>query len=154
MNTVAATQALPPAPSNQRERLVIEAEVWKDIEGGPDTFCVTTEDAACEPMSPARFLGMVTEARAKLDRMERLAREFEARDTLAAILAEHDLTLVEVDLQEVAAFGPDLARCLGCWAGKENGRLIVWVPAGQDPITRTNAVASLVNDPRSVVREG
>jgi hypothetical protein len=144
-----------PSPHNeQRVRLVLEAEIWKDIDGGPDTFCATTDKLACEPMSPARFLGLLEEATTKLDAMKRLALEFEARNTLAAIIAEHDLTLIEVDMRTVAAIDPDVPAALRCWAGKHNGRLIVWVPKDQDPVERVNAIADLVNDPNSVVREG
>lgn len=143
-----------PAIDEQRVRVVLEAEIWKDIEGGPDSLCLTTDVHATEPVSPARMLRMVEETRAKLNDIERLAKVFEARDTLAAIIAEHDLTLVEVDMRTVAEFAGSLANRLGCWAGRENGRLVVWVPKDQDPIARTNAVADLVNAPGSIVREG
>jgi len=137
------TATMPSPQAEQRVRLVLEAEVWKDIEGGPDTFCVTTEDMACEPVSPARFLGMVSDARAQLDRMERLAREFEARDTLAAILAEHHARLEEWDT-DVA--DPLLRARFAAAAYVENGQLVVVVPLGQDPVQRVSAVANAVND--------
>ncbi|MFJ8027421.1 hypothetical protein [Streptomyces sp. NPDC096311] len=135
-----------PAPRSQCVRLVLEAEIFQDLEGGPDELVVTTDELACEPVAPARLRRMVADARATLDAIERLARRYEAEDTLRAILAEHDLTLVEVAMDEVAEFGPDLAARLQCWSGKENGRQIVWVPQGQDPVERVDAIAKLVND--------
>jgi hypothetical protein len=148
------TATAPSTPTDQRVRLVIEAEIFQDPDGGPDSLIVTTDELACEPTVPARFLRMIEEGHAKLNAMKLMALEYEARDTLAAIIAEHDLTLIEVDMRTVTEFAGDLADRLGCWAGRDNDRVIVWVPAGQDPFARTNAVADLVNDPHSVVREG
>ncbi|MET7514038.1 hypothetical protein ABZS88_11260 [Streptomyces sp. NPDC005480] len=77
--------------TDQRVRLVIEAEIFQDPDGGPDSLIVTTDDLACEPMSPARLRGMVADARAQLDQIERIANEHEAHDTLRVIVAEHEL---------------------------------------------------------------
>jgi len=144
-----------PAPREQSLSTFLHVETMNDLDDGRPTLVAGTESNLgdlCET-SPARARGLVADARARLDQAERLINEYEAATTLAAILAEHDLTLVEVDLRTVAEFAGDLAPRLACWAGKENGRVIVWVPAGQDPVKRTNAVADLVNDPASVVHE-
>lgn len=131
--------------TDQRVRFVLEAEIFPDPDGGPDTFIATTDDLACEPVSPARFLGMVEEGYAELNAMKRMALEFEARDTLRAIVAEHDLQLEEVDTELL--FPPHLRDKLQAWYGEvEDGKKIVAVPLGQDPIERVNAVAALVND--------
>ncbi|MFF1685960.1 hypothetical protein [Streptomyces sp. NPDC058254] len=142
--TASASMATP-APIDQRVRLVIEAEIFQDPEGGPDSLIVTTDDLACEPMSPARLLGMVADARAQLAQIDRLAREYEARDTLRAIVAEHDLQLEELDTELL--FPEHLRDKLQAWYGEvEDGKKIVAVPLGQDPIERVNAVAALVNE--------
>lgn len=132
-----------PTPTDKRIRLVIEAEIFQDDEGGPDSLILTNDELACEPTSPARLRGMVAGARAKLDQIERLAREYEARDTLRAIIAEHSLNLYEDDLSDL----PELAEIVTCFAYHcKDGRTIVVVPQGQDPIERVNAVADLVNN--------
>ncbi|MGW6142139.1 hypothetical protein [Streptomyces sp. NPDC055140] len=145
MTRVSMATASSPTPTDQRVRLVLEAENFQDPDGGPDSLIVTTDDLACEPMSPARLLGMVADARAQLDAMERIAKEFEARDTLRAIVAEHDLQLEELDTETL--FPEHLRGQLMAWYGEvEDSKKIVAVPAGQNPIERVNAVAALVND--------
>ena len=148
----------PPASTLPEQSLsaFFHVETMNDLDDGRSTLLTATETnlGDLRETSPARALGMLADARAQLDQAEQLIKEHEARDPLAAILAEHGLTLIEVDMRTVAEFADDLAPHLRCWAGKDNGRLIVWVPKGQDPIERVNAVVALVNDPASVVREG
>lgn len=142
--TASASMAMP-APTAQRVRFVLEAEIFQDPDGEPDSLIVTTDDLACEPVSPARLLGMVTSARAQLDQIERLAHEYEARDTLRAIVSEHNLQLEEVDTEIL--FPPHLRDKLSAWYGEvENGKKIVAVPLGQDPTERVNAVAALIHE--------
>lgn len=132
-----------PAPRAQCIRLVLEAEIWQDSDGGPDTLCVTTDELACEPIVPARLRGMVAEARAKLGQIERLAGEHEARDTLRAILAEHDAELEEWDTSTAPLMLRDTFMAA---AHRENGQMTVAVPAGQDPIERVDAVVRALTD--------
>lgn len=136
-----------PALTDQRVRLVIEAEIFQDLDGGPDSLIVTTDELACQPISPARLLGMVADARAQLDEIERLAKEYEARDTLAAILAEHDVQMEEWD---TGSLDPKLRDRFVAFAmlHKDGSRLVV-VPEGQNPIERLAAVAELIVDLRS-----
>jgi hypothetical protein len=144
MSNFATATASSPTPTDQRVRLVLEAEIFQDPDGGPDSLIVTTDELACQPTAPARLLGMAAEARAKLDQIERLAREYEAQDTLRAIVAEHELKIEEWD---TATLDPKLRRGFVAFAmlHKDGSRLIV-VPQGQDPIERVNAIAGLVND--------
>lgn len=132
-----------PAPTAQRIRLVIEAEIFQDPDGGPDSLIVTTDELACEPTVPARLLGMVAKARAQLDQIERLANEYEARDTLRAIIAEWDLELEELDASTLPEKIRDAFQAFHCTPKGE--RAVIVVPQGQDPIERVNAVARLVN---------
>lgn len=125
----------------QRVRLVIEAEIFTDPDGGPDSLIATTDAMACEPVCPARMLSMVAAAEAKLADIKRLAKVFEARDTLAAIIAEHDLKVEEWD---TADLDPSLRERLEAWHWIENGEHVVAVPKGQDVIERLNAITSLV----------
>jgi hypothetical protein len=144
MTHSATTATAPSTPTDQRVRLVIEAEIFQDLDGGPDSLIVTTDVLACQPTAPARLLGMVAEARAKLDHIERLAKEYEARDTLRAIVAEHGLVLEELDTDTL--FPEHLRGKLKAWYGEVDGTRIIAVPAGQDPVERVNVVAALVND--------
>ncbi|MGV4890379.1 hypothetical protein ACSR0Z_27945 [Streptomyces viridosporus] len=131
------------APSTQPVRLVLEAEIFQDPEGGPDSLIVTTDELACEPVVPARFLSMIADAQAKLDAMKRMALVYEAEDTLRAIIAEHQLHLEEWDVANLAPEYRDKFIAFAALTG--DGQRIVVVPAGQDPIERVNAVAHLVN---------
>ena len=133
-----------PAAQEQRVRLVLEAEVFQDPDGGPDSLIATTDKLACEPMSPARLLGMVAEARAQLDQMERIAREFEARGTLAAIVAEHHLHVEEWDIANLDE--KFRGKFVAFAALTTDGQRIVVVPKGQDPIERLAGVTELVRD--------
>jgi len=145
-----------PAPSEQSLSTFLHVEIMNDLDDGRPTLCTAAETNLGDfrETSPARLLGMVADARKKLDGIERLAKVFEAEDTTRAILAEHGLTLVEVDDASIAEHFGALAPSLSCWAGREGGQLTVWVPAGQDPIQRVNALVELVNALDSVVREG
>ncbi|MEU9285996.1 hypothetical protein AB0D57_15030 [Streptomyces sp. NPDC048275] len=134
-----------PAPREQSISVTLTAEVMVDLDDGRPTLVAATESnlGDLRETSPARLRAMVADARAQLDAIERLARECEARDTLRAIIAEHSLNLYEDDLSDL----PDVARTFACFAMRhKDGRTIVVVPAGQDPIERVNAVAELVND--------
>lgn len=156
MSTVSETATAPSTPVEQSISLVLEAEVMADADTGRLSLVASTDHHMTDlaEVSPARLRGMVADARKQLDAIERLAKVFEAEDTIRAILAEHDLAMVEVDMAEAAEYFGPLTPRLRCWAGKENGRLVVRVPKGQDPIQRVNALAALVNDAGSVVREG
>ncbi|MFG2855668.1 hypothetical protein ACGFZ9_34210 [Streptomyces mirabilis] len=143
-NKVPTATASSPLPRAQCTRVVLEAEIWQDPDGGPDTLCVTTDELACEPTVPARLRRMVVDARATLDKMERLADEQEARDTLAAIVAENDLQVEEWNADSLDPKMRD--RFVAFLAVPKKGRTIVVVPEGQDPVERVNAVAGLVAD--------
>lgn len=133
-----------PTSIDQRVRLVIEAEIFQDSEGGPESLIVTTDTLACEPTSPARLLGMVADARAQLDQVEQLANKYEAADTFRAIVAEHNLIVEEWDTSTLdlklrssfVAFAALLA----------NGDRVIVVPPKQDPVERLAAVASLIRE--------
>lgn len=143
MSHSATTTTAPSTPTDQRVRLVLEAEIFQDPDGGPDSLIVTNDKLACEPIVPARFRGLIADARAELDRMERLVLEHEARDTLRAILAEHDLELEELD---ASTLPEKIRNGFGAFHCKpKNGRGVIVVPQGQDPIERVNFVADLAN---------
>lgn len=132
-----------PAAQDQRGRLVLEAEIFQDPDGGPDSLIVTTDELACEPVSPARLLGMVADARAQLDAVERLAKVYEAEDTIRAILAEHNAQLEEWNTESLE---PKMRDKFVALVMVQHGRPLIVVPKGQDPIERVSAIAGLVND--------
>jgi hypothetical protein len=139
INGVQVPIARPVEPSI---RLVLEAEIFQDPDGGPDSLIVTTDTLACEPTAPARLRVMVEEARAQLDQIERLARVYEAQDTLRGILAEHNLPIEEWD---PATLSPWLRDHLTSFCMYGGDTPLVIVPKGQDPIERVNSVAKLIN---------
>ncbi|MFE5079929.1 hypothetical protein [Streptomyces mirabilis] len=137
-----ATPALP----EQSISTFLSAEVMVDADNGQPALVASTEVnlGDLREISPTRLLGLVADTRAKLDQIERLAREYEARDTLRAIVAEHELVLEELDTDTL--FPEHLRGKLKAWYGEIDGARIVAVPVGQDPVERANVVAALVND--------
>ncbi len=132
-----------PAIDEQRVRLVLEAEIFQDPDGGPDSLIYSTDTVACEPVSPARMLGMIADAHTQLAAMERMAREFEARDTLAAMLDEAGLVLEEWPTDSL---DERVRHQLRAVYFNDEGRPTVVVPQGQDLIERVNAVSTLIGD--------
>ncbi|MEV5940326.1 hypothetical protein [Streptomyces sp. NPDC051994] len=130
-------------PDDRHCQLVLEAEIFQDPDGGDDSLIVTTDDLACEPVSPARLRLMVAEARTKLDEIERLAAVYEAEDTIRAIVAEHDIDLQEWDGAELP---PRLRKQFVAFGVLDkHDQLIIMVPTGQDPIQRAAILAHLGN---------
>lgn len=142
MNHIATTATAPSTPTDQRVRLVIEAEIFQDSEGGPDSLIVTTDSLACEPTSPARLLGMVEEARAQLDQIERLAQVHEAEGTFRAIVAEHNLTVEEWDTSTLNSKLRKGFRAFGALLA--TGERLIVIPRDQDPIERVDAVVHIL----------
>jgi hypothetical protein len=134
-------------PTERTVSLVLEAEVMADSDTGRLALIASTDHHMTDlvDVSPARLRQMVDEARTRLDEFERLASEYEARDTLSAILAEHDLTLIEAPFDKLASIDGDLATRLGCWVMETpDGRGYVVVPSDQDPIERLETVSAFV----------
>lgn len=143
MQHLASSMPLASTPTDQCVRLVLEAEIFQDPDDGPDSLIYSTDTVACEPVSAARMLDMVAEARTKLDRIERITREFEARDTLAAMLDEAGLALEEWPTDSL---DERIRHQLRAVYFNDEGRPTVVVPQGQDLIERVNAVSTLIGD--------
>lgn len=146
MTSSTSTAAPTSTPTEQCLTLAIEIETMADSDTGQLALIGSTgfhqEDLT--QVSPARARGMISQAHAKLNEMMRLVDEYEAREILAAIIAEHDLTLEERD---TATLDPDLRDILQCLAIRTtDGRTTIVVPAGQNPIVRTAVVAEFIND--------
>lgn len=144
MNTVTAASMATPLPTEQSISVTLTAEVMHDLDDGRPTLIAATESnlGDLRETSPARLRGMVAQARAQLDRIERLANEHEARDTLRAIAAEHDLLLFEDDMSDLPQ--PTALTCICMY--RTNGPKVVVVPADQNPIVRLAVIAELVDD--------
>ncbi|MEU3613471.1 hypothetical protein ABZ725_14305 [Streptomyces sp. NPDC006872] len=138
-------------PTERSLSLSLEAEVMADADTGRLALVASTDPQLSDfaETSPARLRQMVTAARACLAEFERLADEQEARDTLAALLAEQDVAMIEAPLDKLMDVNDDLADRLACWAMESpDGRHYVIVPAGQDPIARVAAVRRVIEDMR------
>jgi hypothetical protein len=133
-----------PAPREQSLSNFLHVEIMNDLDNGRPTLVTATETnlGDLRETSPARALGMVADARAQLDRIERLIKVHEARDTLAAILAERHARLEEWDTDNA---GDLLRDRFGASAYFEKRQMVVVVPLGQDPVERTYFVAMAVN---------
>ena len=130
-------------PAERAVSLVLEAETVMDSDTGRLTLIASTDHHQSDliDVSPARLRQLVAEARTRLAEFERLANEYEAVDTLRAIVAEHNLHVEEWD---TATLDPKLRdQFVAAWDQTEGERVIV-VPLGQDPIQRLQAVATLV----------
>ncbi|MFC9287239.1 hypothetical protein [Streptomyces sp. NPDC057052] len=128
--------------------LTLEAEVMTDADTGIPSLVAATDPQLSDfdGVSPARLRQMVAAARTRLADFERLADEQDARDTLAALLAEHG---VEMEEWDTASLDPKLRRDFVAFAMvREDGLRLVVVPAGQDPIARLDAVRHLIDGMR------
>ncbi|MFF3911565.1 hypothetical protein ACFYZJ_37815 [Streptomyces sp. NPDC001848] len=146
LQPTAADKSEPAAPVERSLSLVLEAEVMMDDDNGMLSLVASTDHHLSDfgEVAPARLRRMVAEARAKLDEFERLANEYEAIDTLRAIVAEHHLHVEEWDL---ANQDPQFRSKFVAFAAlTEDGQRVVVVPKGQDPVKRLAAVAELVRE--------
>lgn len=133
-------------PGERAVSLVLEAEVMADLDTGRLTLIASTghHQEDLREVVPARLRHMVAEARKRLDEFERLANEYEAVDTLRAIVAEHHLHVEEWD---TATLDPKLReRLMAVYDPTEGDGRVIVVPAGQNPIERLQAVARIVAD--------
>jgi hypothetical protein len=123
--------------------LTLDAEVMADDETGALSLVVSTSPQLSDfaEVSPARLRDMVAAFRGRLAEVERLADEQEARDTLAALLAEHDVELEEWD---TSSLDERLRPHLQAVHDPTVGRRTIVVPAGQDPIDRLGAVRKVI----------
>lgn len=123
--------------------LTLEAEVMADADTGVLSLVASTDPQLSDfgDVSPARLRDMVAAARERLVEFERLADEQEARETLAALLADHQLRIEEWD---TATLDPRLRDRIQAVYDPTEGDRVVIVPAGQDPIGRLAAVRELI----------
>jgi hypothetical protein len=116
--------------------LTLEAEVMTDADTGRLSLVASTDPQLADfgDVTPARLRDMVAATRARLADIERLADEQEARDTLAALVAEHD---VELEEWNPATLDPMLREHFEAFSMVcEDGTRLVTVPVGQDPVLR------------------
>ncbi|MGW2048603.1 hypothetical protein ACWCPF_25980 [Streptomyces sp. NPDC001858] len=135
-------------PAERGVSLSLEAEVMADVDTGQLALVASANPRLSDfaETSPARLRQMVTAARARLAEFERLADEQEARDTLAALLAEHGMRLQEWDLSSLDSQMRDHIKAVH--DPTVGGGHVVIVPTGQDPIARLAAVRDLIADVR------
>jgi hypothetical protein len=132
------------APAAERAvSLTLEAEVMADCETGSLSLVASTNPQLSDltEVSAARLRELIAAARERLIEFERLADEQEARESLAALLAEHRLTVEEWD---TASLDPRLRDRIQAVYDPTGGQRVVIVPAGQDPIERLAAVRDLI----------
>lgn len=140
------TSTAPSTPAEQSISTFLHVEVMHDLDDGRPTLVTATESnlGDLRETSPARALGIVADARAQLDRIERLIKEYEAVDTFRAIVAEHHLHVEEWDITNLDE--KFRGKFVAFAAVTDDGLKVVVVPKGQDPIQRVNAVTDLVNN--------
>jgi hypothetical protein len=130
-------------PAERALSLTLDAEVMVDSDTGALSLVASTDPQLSDfdGVSPARLRAMVAAARDRLVEFERLADEQEARESLAALLAEHRLRIEEWD---TATLDPRLRDRIQAVYDPTGGDRVVIVPAGQDPIGRLAAVRELI----------
>lgn len=123
--------------------LTLDAEVMVDSDTGVLSLVASTDPQLSDlaEVSSARLRDMIAAARSGLVEFERLADEQEARESLAALLAEHRLHVEEWD---TATLDPKLRDRIQAVPDPTEGDRVVIVPAGQDPIGRLAAVRELI----------
>jgi hypothetical protein len=135
-------------PAERAVSLTLEAEVMADAETGRLSLVASTDPQLSDigDVSPARLRDLVAASRGRLAEFERLADEQEARDTLAALVAEHDIELEEWD---TATLDPKLREAFVAFSMRHLvDRTLIVVPQGQDPIVRLAVVRDLISDMR------
>ncbi len=130
-------------PAERSISLTLEAEVMADADTGRLALVASTDAQLSDfdGVSPARLREMVASARQQLAEFERLADEQDARDTLAALLAEHELYIEEWNL---GTLDSKLRKRIKAVHDPVAGGDVIIVPADQDPITRLAAVRQLI----------
>jgi monoamine oxidase len=133
-------------PAERAVSLSLEAEVMADDETGRLGLVASADPRLTDfdGVTPARLRAMVADARVRLAEFERLADEQEARDTLAALLAEHGLRVEEWDTSSLDARLRTRLEALHDPTDGDGTTIVV--PAGQDPIDRLTAVRKLIAD--------
>jgi hypothetical protein len=128
----------------------LTAEVMNDLDDGLPTLVASTEGNQGDlgEVSPSTLMCRVREARAKLDEIEQLARDYAATHTLPAFVDHFGIRLVERGMDTMREhLGPELAEKFGCVAlHRQDGGFTVIVPEGQDPLVRLAVVRELVRD--------
>lgn len=133
-------------PAERSLSLTLEAEVMADDDTGRLALVASTDPQLADfgDVSPAGLRDMIAATRTRLAEFERLADEQEARDSLAALLAEHRMRIEEWDLGNLDSKLRERITAVHDPV-EGDGRTIV-VPAGQDPIARLGAVRKLIAD--------
>jgi hypothetical protein len=123
--------------------LTLDAEVMVDSDTGALSLVASTDPQLSDlaEVSASRLRELIAAAGARLVEFERLADEQEARETLAALLAENRLRIEEWD---TATLDPKLRDRIQAVYDPTGGDRVVIVPAGQDPIGRLAAVRELI----------
>jgi hypothetical protein len=131
-------------PAERAVSLSLEAEVMADCETGALSLVASADPQLTDfaEVSPARLREMVAAARRQLAEFERLADEQDARNTLAALLAEHRMRIEEWDVSTLDSRLRDRIDAVHDPL-EQDGRIII-VPAGQDPVVRLAAVRRLI----------
>ncbi|SOD80093.1 hypothetical protein SAMN06272781_6864 [Streptomyces sp. 1222.2] len=130
-------------PAERALSLTLDAEVMVDSDTGALSLVASTDPQLSDlaEVSASRLRELIAAARTRLVEFERLADEQEARENLAALLAEHRLRVEEWD---TATLDPKLRDRIQAVYDPTGGDRVVIVPAGQDPIGRLAAVRELI----------
>jgi hypothetical protein len=130
-------------PAERALSLTLDAEVMVDSDTGALSLVASTDPQLSDlaEVSASRLRELIAAAGARLVEFERLADEQEARETLAALLAENRLRIEEWD---TATLDPKLRDRIQAVYDPTGGDRVVIVPAGQDPIARLAAVRELI----------
>jgi hypothetical protein len=154
MAILAQPSAVATAPSTLTEQSIsasLTAETMRDLDDGQTCLLASTHGnhGDLQVVTASQLLAKVTEQRAQLDRIEALANEYAAH-TLDQFVEYFDIELIETPLTKLTEARPDLAArlCAVC-ALKDDGTLIVAVPAGQSPVERLAVVRELILDLQS-----
>jgi hypothetical protein len=137
-------------PPEQVITASLTAEIMHDLDDGRPTLVAYTQGNAgdLDEVSPTTLMARVREARAQLDQIEQLAREYASEHTLPELVSHFSLRLIEYGEDTMREhFGPELAKKFGCVAlHQQDGGITVLVPEGQDPIVRLAVIRELVLD--------
>lgn len=153
MRNLASTGTLASTLPEQTIAASLTAEIMHDLDDGQPKLVAYTEGNAGDlrEVAVTALAVMVREARAKLDQIEQLARDYATKVTIPLFLKHFDIELHEYKAESMHEdFGPELtAQIRGISEQRKDGRIVFAVPEGQDPIQRLAALRNYVNDLRS-----
>lgn len=125
--------------------VVLHAEIGTDADTGRPWLLASTDDHDWREITTAELRSRVEGARRELERVSKLAAQYEAIEELTALAVEHKVTVEEWD---TASLDSRLRDDFVVWDRRIGGHRYLIFPKGQAPDERLAAARDLL-EPRT-----